>query len=146
VKKPIRKAAPNEYEYKHGPLANGLSRSLKKLLSNDHRFAVLNADADSAVVDKQTKRARIIFEVKTSSDLGAQLYKAIGQLFYYEHARGSDMCSKVLVLPIECKGEIQALSPFLSKLNIHTIVGDGSTFTTLGGISLDDFVRGLISD
>jgi hypothetical protein len=141
LKRPTKSGAAEAYEYTHGPLCNGLFRCLKSLLASRRDLAALkNWNIDAAVVHRPTQRARIIFEVKTTAELGGQIYSAIGQRLSYRHFHGSDECTIALVVPRQCEKDAKNLSAFLESLHIHVIVGDGSTYTTLAGQSLRDFV------
>lgn len=87
------------YEYLHGPVCNRLKNALLDWVSGKELADKLTirrtVNIDAAIVGANN-RARVIFEVKTSSSLGDQLYKAIGQLFHYRHKRGDvDVSSPV---------------------------------------------------
>jgi hypothetical protein len=99
-----------------------------------------NSNVDAAVVERQTERARIIFEVKTSAHLGSQIYSAVGQLLFYQNAYGSKDCTLALVLPHEHRTEAKKLDAFLGPLGIHTIIGDSAEFETVNGKTLKQFV------
>ncbi len=81
--------APKDYEYLHGPLCNSLRRNLKNIVSDTPELIVLsNQNVDVALVDAKSGKALVIFEVKTSASLSAQLYSAVGQLAYYKYKHG----------------------------------------------------------
>src|SRR3546814_6970513 len=85
-----------EYEFLHGPLCNQLSKFLRKSVNSDKTFAVKsNQHVDAAIIDVGTKVATAIFEVKTAALQSAQIYSAIGQLFYSKFKRSEEHTSEL---------------------------------------------------
>lgn len=122
------------FEYLHGPLCNGLQYALRSLLKGDRSFGVKrNRNVDSAVVHLNSDVARLIFEVKTSSDFSGQLYSAIGQLFHYRHKFGDPKTHLFLVLPRTHSEQAGRVSDFFSTLGIDVLLGEGRMFTDIGG-------------
>lgn len=134
--------AVEEYEYAHGPLCNGLMRSLKTCIGGRRDLLVLrNQNIDAAIVDSKSKRARFIFEVKTSADFRSQIYSAIGQLLVYKQKHGDSGCFLALVLPSGCLKDAATLESILSPLNIGVLFGDGPRFVTSSGGTLSEFIE-----
>jgi hypothetical protein len=118
-----REDSSAEYDFLHGPLCNALSRALQQQLARAPGLAVLsNANVDVAIVDKRSKKAVAIFEVKTSASLSSQIYSAVGQLFYYRQAYGSTSTALFLVLPRELNRQLKC-KHFLEGLGIGVIFG-----------------------
>lgn len=137
---------PSTYEYTHGPLCNGLFRSLVGIVKSRSDLLVRkNRNVDVAIVSQTGERAAMIFEVKTSADLGSQVYSAIGQLLVYRKLHGCDACTMVLVLPQQCRKEAEKLSRFVDPLGIHLLLGDGLIFATVAGLPLNKLVRKYVA-
>jgi hypothetical protein len=133
-------STPTDYEYLHGPLCNALRRQLKKLVESSRTFEVLsNKNIDVAIVDKKSKMAVAIFEVKTSASLSGQLYSAYGQLAYYKHKYGGAKTALFLVLPKETKGQTNCLD-FLQGAGIEVIYGEKERFIPSSGIAFPELV------
>lgn len=88
-----------EYQYLHGPLCNALHRRLDELVQGHPKLKVGKHRVDLALVDQASKRAKAIFEVKTSASMSGQLFTAFGQLAYYKHRFGNAKTKLILVLP-----------------------------------------------
>jgi hypothetical protein len=140
-------SAIDSYEYIHGPLCNRLNTWLKKWLkkrNNDVTIEVRrNKNIDEALV--KSEKAVAIFEVKTVASLSAQIYTAIGQLFYYKHRYGSDNCALFLVLPATAVAKGFKIGSFLADIGINTIVGRGSEFKTIDGKPLSRVLNQLMT-
>lgn len=134
-----------DYEYLHGPLCNQLKQKLETILQANTEYVVKrNKHVDAAVVEVRNRKARILFEVKTSTDLSGQLYSAIGQLFFYKHLYGINQSLLALVLPSECKKESQEVGSFLKRLGIILLFGNGGMFKTSSGKTLESIVESEI--
>lgn len=131
--------APVSYEYLHGPLCNRLSTALREWARQ--RFDVRSTkNIDSAVVGK-SGIARAIFEVKTSSSLSEQLYKAVGQLLHYQWKRGDEDTLLCLVLPREVIGEAGHANIFLGAQGIHVVYETApNRYTLADGTPLEVFL------
>ncbi|SFI44184.1 hypothetical protein [Nitrosomonas sp. Nm34] len=124
----------NEYEYLHGPLCNQLMVFLgKAIASNKSVFVTNNVHVDVAIVDKVTQRANAIFEVKTSALPSAQVYSAVGQIYYYKYRYGHSETKLYLVLPSSCKSTDTQY--FIESLGIAVIYGESGVFNLPNGES-----------
>ncbi len=135
--------AANEYEYMHGPLCNSLNAWLRKWARNTTLEIKKSKNIDAAIV--RNDKALAIFEAKTSGSLSAQLYTAVGQLFYYRHRFGAADCALFLVLPESAiENEIDE-ADFFRELGISVIVRKDAEFSAPSGISLSRRLKGLKS-
>lgn len=141
IKSAGKSTVPKDYEYLHGPLCNALYRNLKELIASHVGFDVHNnANIDVAIVNKKSKKAVAIFEVKTSASLSGQLYSAHGQLNYYKYKCGEDGTNLILVLPEETKKQMINLDFFRSE-GIDLLYGLNEEFTSSDGKSLSEIVK-----
>ncbi|MCP2141277.1 hypothetical protein [Pseudomonas poae] len=134
-----------DYPYLHGPLCNSLHRKLKELAGGSVAVKVLkNRNIDLALVDRNTGKARAIFEVKTSASLSAQLYTAFGQLSYYQHRFGTEDTERYLVLPAHTASDFTA-GEFFDKANVHVLFGEAGSFETTDGASLEKVLNSVLN-
>ncbi|MBK8202613.1 MAG: hypothetical protein IPK68_09965 [Bdellovibrionales bacterium] len=99
-----KKASSSIYDYSHGPIKNSCAEYLKAKFGNELDVKS-NVHVDVALVDRKSKKARAIFEIKTTAQLDGQIYQAIGQLLIYSKLYGTENCQKVLVLPERLEAE-----------------------------------------
>jgi hypothetical protein len=119
--------AGSEYEYIHGPLCNQLKNLLERSIGKSKEFTVTkNAHVDVAIVDRKTKIASAIFEVKTASLPSSQIYTAVGQILYYTTLYGDSNTSLYLVLPLNCKSA--NTEEFIKGLGIQLVYGESGEF------------------
>lgn len=116
-----------EYEYLHGPLCNQLLTYLELSVAN-HKdvFVTKNNHLDVALVEKNSDKAVIIFEVKTSALPSNQIYTAVGQLLYYRSLYGKSDSELFLVLPANCKSA--TTEQFIQGLGIKILYGESGLF------------------
>lgn len=125
-----------EYQYLHGPLCNALHRKLDEFVEGHSELKVGKHQVDLALVDKATDKAKVIFEVKTSDSMSAQLYTAFGQLAYYRHRFGSAETKLFLVLPASTASDFAA-AEFFAQANIQVLFGEAGIFENSEGESLE---------
>ena len=144
-KSKINEAGTSVYDYEHGPICNSLRDLLKSLLAGQSRYVVRrNKNVDIAIVDTTGDVAVAIFEIKTSSSLSTQLYKAVGQLMYYRQRYGIPVTGMFLVLPKECITDGFPSRSALLALGIRVIVRTGAQFADLKGRSMADVLKGYL--
>lgn len=98
---------------------------------------------DLALVDKATDKAKVIFEVKTSDSMSAQLYTAFGQLAYYRHRFGSAETKLFLVLPASTASDF-AEAEFFAQANIQVLFGEAGIFENSKGESLEEVLGTIL--
>ncbi|MDU8459291.1 hypothetical protein [Pseudomonas syringae group sp. J254-4] len=132
-----------EYQYLHGPLCNALHRKLDELVEGYSELKVGKHQVDLALVDKATDKAKVIFEVKTSDSMSAQLYTAFGQLAYYRHCFGSAETKLFLVLPTRTASDFAA-AEFFAQANIQVLFGEAGIFENIEGESLEEILGTIL--
>ncbi|WP_248487907.1 hypothetical protein [Pseudomonas sp. CYM-20-01] len=132
-----------EYQYLHGPLCNALHRKLDELVEGHSELKVGKHQVDLALVDKATDKAKVIFEVKTSDSMSAQLYTAFGQLAYYRHRFGSAETKLFLVLPASIASDFAA-AEFFAQANIQVLFGEAGIFENSEGESLKEVLGTIL--
>jgi len=131
------------YEYRHGPLCNRLSDTLKAWTASPYGVR-RTMNIDSAVVGEDGV-ARAIFEVKTSASLSDQVYKAVGQLLYYRRKRGNAETLLALVLPGEGKACADSTVVFMRELGFHVFFEQGpGHFCTAEGVAMESVLSNEI--
>lgn len=125
----------SEYEYLHGPLCNQLMDFLgEAVASNKSVFVTKNAHVDVAIVNEASRKANAIFEVKTSALPSAQVYSAVGQMYYYKYRYGHSKTKLYLALPLSCKSI--DTENFIESLGIAVVYGESGQFNLPNGESL----------
>ncbi|WP_225903927.1 hypothetical protein [Pseudomonas shirazica] len=132
-----------EYQYLHGPLCNALHRKLDELVEGHPELKVGKHQVDLALVDKATEKAKVIFEVKTSASMSAQLYTAFGQLAYYKHRYGEANTKLILVLPTGTASDFAA-AEFFAQANIQVVFGEAGVFESSKGESLEEMLSSIL--
>lgn len=132
-----------EYQYLHGPLCNALHRKLDELVKGNSELKVGKHRVDLALVSRATEKAKVIFEVKTSSAMSAQLYAGFGQLAYYRHRFGDVDTKLILVLPASTASDFAA-ADFFKQANIQVLFGEGGLFENSDGESLEEVLSGIL--
>ncbi|EJM23330.1 hypothetical protein [Pseudomonas sp. GM25] len=132
-----------EYQYLHGPLCNALHRKLDDLVKENSDLKVGKNRVDLALVSRATEKAKVIFEVKTSSAMSAQLYAGFGQLAYYRHRFGDADTKLILVLPASTASDF-AEADFFKQANIQVLFGEGGLFQNSDGQSLEEVLGGIL--
>lgn len=133
-----RSASTSEYEYLHGPICNRLEDCLRQVIGPDQEFG-RNSHIDAAIVEKASKLARCIFEVKTAALPSQQIYTAVGQLFYYRHLYGRPTETKLLlVLPDLARS--MSTEKFVEPLGVSVVYEIGRTFLMSSGQALEDWL------
>jgi hypothetical protein len=132
-----------KYQYLHGPLCNALHRKLDELVKGNSELKVGKHRVDLALVGRATEKAKVIFEVKTSSSMSAQLYAGFGQLAYYKHRFGDADTKLILVLPASTASDFAA-ADFFAKANIQVLFGEAGIFESADGESLEDLLSGIL--
>jgi len=145
TKTKVTKGGATTYEFLHGPICNALGDALKSLLQGQHQYKVRRSgNVDRAIVESPGDLARVIFEVKTASSLGPQLYSAIGQLLSYRARYGNSHTSLFLVLPIECVGGGFQQQSLFESLGIGVLIRKGAGFAQLDGSPLETVLKPLL--
>jgi len=132
-----------EYQYLHGPLCNALHRKLDQLVKGNSELKVGKHRVDLALVSRATEKAKVIFEVKTSSSMSAQLYAGFGQLAYYRHRFGNVDTRLILVLPASTTSDFAA-ADFFKQANIQVLFGEAGSFESSDGESLEEVLSGIL--
>lgn len=146
TKKTKGRTESTDYEYLHGPLCNQLKSALSDIVAGNTEYCVRkNQHIDAAIVRLNNGKAEYIFEVKTSENMGGQIYSAIGQLFFYRHMYGTNTSSLALVLPAVCRKTAGEVERFVNALGIMLVYGESGVFELSDGKSLASVVKRAIA-